>query len=187
MKVLSAFMGVKIAVIGTHCTGKTKLCSQLRDYLKSKGHKVDFVSEVVRGCPHPVNEKTSIKAQEWVILKQIEEENKKKDSDFLVCDRSVFDTYAYLYKVLNNDHKELFSYVLEHLKTYDVLFLTEIDESVDLKEDGFRSTDPQFRRDVDRIINNKLEVLKPYFDAHNIKVVKISSFEDIKKFIDSNY
>ena len=71
-------MGVKVAVIGTHCTGKTKLCSQLVEFLKSKGRSVVFVPEMVRKCPLPVNEKTSVKAQEWIVLNQIEEEKKAK-------------------------------------------------------------------------------------------------------------
>ncbi len=176
-------MGVKIAIIGTHCTGKTTLMKQLVDYLKSKGKKADFVKEVVRDCPFPVNEKTTVKAQDWIIKKQIEEENKKTGYEFLVCDRSVLDCYAYLFNLLKTDHKELYSDVLDQLKTYDVLFLTKIKDDK-IEADGFRSTDQQFRIDIERIMNNKIEVMMPFFNMSNVKIIKINSFDDIKNYVE---
>ncbi len=180
-------MGIKIAIMGTHSTGKTTFTQQLAEYLKFKGKKVEAITEIARKCPFPIHENTTLKAQDWIIKTQIDEENKKSNYDFLVCDRSVFDDYAYLYYALKADHKEIYSDVLDHMKTYDVLFLTKSKEDSKAEDDGFRSTSDEFRIEIERIIYNKLEVMKPFFDMSNIKIIKVDSFEDIKKFVDENY
>ena len=86
----------KIAFVGTHGTGKTTLAHELVSKLKREGIDVGFLGEIARKCPLPINEQTSKKSQIWIILSQIireiEEEGK---SDFLICDRSVLDSYCY--------------------------------------------------------------------------------------------
>ena len=87
---------IKIAIIGTHCTGKTTMCKELMKYLKECGFKVNMIGEVVRDCPYPVNEGGGVKSQRWMINEQIKREKQNEDCDFLICDRSVLDNYIYL-------------------------------------------------------------------------------------------
>jgi len=104
--------------------------------------------------------------------------------DTVVCDRSVLDNYAYLVYT-EGENKEFYEKVLNHLKTYDILFVTSIDDNK-MESDGFRSTNPEFRQGVQNIIFSKIEELPGFFKENGIKVVDIGSFEDIKNELDKN-
>ncbi|HEY6552566.1 MAG TPA: hypothetical protein VI669_04385, partial [Vicinamibacteria bacterium] len=65
---------MKVAFIGTHCVGKTTLCYDLAAILKRRDVSVDMVKEVARSSPLPVNQKTSLEAQTWILTTQIAEE-----------------------------------------------------------------------------------------------------------------
>jgi len=169
----------KIAVIGTHSTGKSVLCNKLCSYLKDLGFKVNIVSELARKCPFPLNESSTVEAQRWILLNQIEEENNNKDCDFLVCDRSVLDNYIYLFNILGKDHEGLHDAMIKHLETYDVLFLASI-KSEDIPKDGFRSVSKEFRLRINDLLINKIHSLSSFLTENNINLVKIRSFEDIK-------
>ncbi|MFH1607709.1 MAG: AAA family ATPase [archaeon] len=87
---------MKIAFIGTHGTGKTTLAHELTSKLKKKGSDVDFLGEIVRKCPFPINENTTKKSQIWIILNQIIKEMETEERcKVLVSDRSVLDGYCY--------------------------------------------------------------------------------------------
>ena len=88
---------VKLAFIGTHGVGKTTLCFDLGAVLKKRGLHVDLVKEVARLSPLPINRKTSLEAQMWILTTQIAEEIRSAaHHEVVVCDRSVLDNYAYL-------------------------------------------------------------------------------------------
>jgi nicotinamide riboside kinase len=175
-------MSTKIAVIGSHSTGKTSLANKLLDYLSAKGADVAFIPEIVRECPFPVNEDTTIQAQEWVLRTQINREKALENHSFIVCDRSVLDNYMYLFRRLLNDHSELHSTMIEHLSTYDYLFLTRICEEK-IPEDGFRSTNSMFREDIEVALLEKVNELKPMFAKNNVKFHSITSFDEIKAVV----
>ena len=65
---------VKVAFIGTHGVGKTTLCYDLAGALKRQGVHVDMVKEVARLSPLPINRKTSLEAQTWILMTQVAEE-----------------------------------------------------------------------------------------------------------------
>jgi nicotinamide riboside kinase len=173
---------MKIAFIGTHATGKTTLSYQLVGYLKEKGFNVGHVHEIVRDCPFPVNEATNLIAQRWVIFNQITNEDMamlKHNSEHLVCDRSVLDNYAYLCNALKKDHQILKSLALDHMATYDLLFLVPINNEY-LKNDGFRSVDKEFQTAIDRIIRSLLEENSDFFKKNNVALSEVRSFEEVK-------
>src|SRR3989338_6251964 len=107
----------KIAFVGTHGTGKTTLAHELVSKLKREGIDAGFLGEIARKCQLPINEQTSKKSQIWIILSQIireiEEEGK---SDFLICDRSVLDSYCY-YANKFGLSKTIEPLVVEHMRT----------------------------------------------------------------------
>ena len=170
---------MKIAIIGTHATGKTELCKQLAGYFHEKGVTFTLITEVARKCPFPINEDTSLKAQEWIIAHQIKEEQ-AADTDVILTDRSVLDNYVYLYMKLGEDHEALKSLMLNHLKTYDFLFLTTI-QSPKIIDDGFRSTNNEYQREIDEIINKKIHDLENFLKENNVEVIPIKNFNDIIK------
>src|SRR5574340_1090917 len=88
---------IKIAFIGTHGVGKTTLCYDVGAALKKRGLHVDMVKEVARLSPLPINRKTSLEAQTWILATQVAEEIRSASlHDIVICDRSALDNYAYL-------------------------------------------------------------------------------------------
>src|SRR5258706_8048942 len=88
---------MKVAFIGTHGVGKTTLCYDLAALLKRRGLNVDVVKEVARLSPLPINRKTSLAAQTWILMTQVAEEIRSASQhQVVICDRSVLDNYAYM-------------------------------------------------------------------------------------------
>lgn len=133
----------KIAFVGSHGVGKTTLCYGLAARLKASDISLDVVGEVARRCPLPINRKTTLDAQSWILHTQIAEEILASARyEVVICDRSVLDNFVYL--LLSSGPQPLFRSLVESwLDTYDLLVKVPI--LSDLKPDGLRSTDPAFR------------------------------------------
>lgn len=167
----------KIAFIGTHGVGKTTLAHGLVSELKKKGMDADFLGEIARKCPFPINEQASKNSQIWIILSQIireiEEEGK---SDFLVCDRSVLDGYCY-YVDRFGVSEAIEPIVLEHIKTYSHLIKLPIRQGF-LNEDKIRSVDSNFQKRIEAMMNKLLkrfEIKYINFEDYSISDDKIIS------------
>jgi nicotinamide riboside kinase len=146
---------VKLAFIGTHGVGKTTLCYDLGAVLKKRGLHVDLVKEVARLSPLPINRKTSIEAQMWILTTQIAEEIRSAaHHEVVVCDRSVLDNYAYLVFAAGRQ-RWLEPLVNRWMKSYDLLFKVPI--SGDASPDGIRDTDEFFMRQIDRLVDELVE------------------------------
>ena len=139
---------MKIALIGTHGTGKTTLAHELVAQLKKMGRNAEFLGEIARMCPLPINEELTKNSAEWIIYSQhIKEMELEPKCEMLVCDRSVFDGYVY-YNHRFGDDKMLEDFVREKIKWYDLLFRIPMNNGY-LKYDGKRSTNPQFQKEID--------------------------------------
>ena len=138
---------MKIAFIGTHGVGKTTLCYDLAAALKRRGLDVDIVKEVARLSPLPINRKTSLEAQTWILMTQIAEEIRSASQNrVVVCDRSVLDNYAYM--VLACGRQRPIERFVDHwMRTYDLLFKVPIVGPP--SADGVRDTDEFFMRAID--------------------------------------
>ena len=146
---------VKLAFIGTHGVGKTTLCYDLGAVLKKRGLHVDLVKEVARLSPLPINRKTSLEAQMWILTTQIAEEIRSAaHHEVVVCDRSVLDNYAYLVFAAGRQ-RWLEPLVNRWMKSYDLLFKVPI--SGDASPDGIRDTDEFFMRQIDRLVDELVE------------------------------
>jgi nicotinamide riboside kinase len=149
---------VKVAFIGTHGVGKTTLCFELAGSLKRRGLHVDVVKEVARLSPLPVNRKTSLDAQTWILMTQVSEEIRSASGhEVVVCDRSVLDNYAYMVLACGRQ-KALEAFVFHWMKSYDLLFKVPI--SGEAPVDGFRDTDLFFMRSIDELVDNLLQERK---------------------------
>jgi len=149
---------VKIAFIGTHGVGKTTLCYDLAGVLKRGGVSVDMVKEVARLSPLPINRKTSLDAQTWILMTQVAEEIRSKAyNDVVVCDRSALDNYAYM--VLACGRQRPFERFVAHwMKSYDLLFKVPISGAA--SADGIRDTDEFFMRSIDTLVDKLLAEMK---------------------------
>ncbi len=144
----------KIAFIGTHGVGKTTLCYGLAARLKARDLSLDVVDEVARRCPLPINQRTTVEAQAWILHTQIADELVASSrGDAVLCDRSVLDNYVYLL-IATGRQPGLEALIDSWLPSYDLLFRVPIIE--DPKADGLRSTDPGFQRAVDERLDAEL-------------------------------
>ncbi len=145
---------MKLAFIGTHGVGKTTLCYDLASVLKRQGINVDMVKEVARLSPLPINRKTSLEAQMWILTTQMAEEIRSgSQHDVVVCDRSVLDNYAYMTFACGRQ-KPIERFVDYWMKTYDLLFKVPISGSA--AADGVRDTDEFFMRNIDALVDTLL-------------------------------
>jgi nicotinamide riboside kinase len=149
---------VKVAFIGTHGVGKTALCYDLAGMLKRGGVSVDMVKEVARLSPLPINRKTSLDAQTWILMTQVAEEIRSKAyHDVVVCDRSALDNYAYM--VLACGRQRPFERFVAHwMKSYDLLFKVPISGAA--SADGIRDTDEFFMRSIDTLVDKLLSEMR---------------------------
>lgn len=149
---------MKVAFIGTHGVGKTTLCYDLAGVLKRGGVSVDMVKEVARLSPLPINRKTSLDAQTWILMTQVAEEIRSGSfNEVVVCDRSALDNYAYM--VLACGRQRPFERFVGHwMKTYDLLFKVPISGAA--SADGIRDTDEFFMRSIDTLVDKLLGEMK---------------------------
>lgn len=142
---------MKIALIGSHGTGKTTLCYDLAARLKRQDLSVEIVREVARRCPLPLNRQTTLAAQQWILHQQIADEIAATDQYRIVlCDRSILDNYAYLVARLG-PRDELEPLVAEWLRSYDGLFKVPVLQPP--RFDGTRDLSEAFQAGIDGTID----------------------------------
>jgi nicotinamide riboside kinase len=145
----------KLAFIGSHGVGKTTLCYGLAARLKARDVSLEIVHEVVRQCPLPINEQTSLAAQAWILHTQIAAEILAAERyPVVLCDRSVLDNYVYMMLAAGRQ-KALGTMVDAWLDSYDLLVLAPIVD--DPSPDGLRATDPSFQRAVEDGVRRELQ------------------------------
>ncbi len=153
---------MKLAFIGTHGVGKTTLCFDLAAALKRQNINVDMVKEVARLSPLPINRKTSLDAQTWILMTQVAEEIRSAaHHEVVVCDRAVLDNYAYL-SFSCGRQKAIERFVDHWMKTYTLLFKVPI--SGEATADGVRDTDEFFMRQIDQLVDSLLVEKKIPFE-----------------------
>ncbi len=154
---------MKIAFIGAHGVGKTTLCYDLASALKRKGANVDVVKEVARLSPLPINRKTSLEAQTWILTTQVAEEIRSSSgAPVVVCDRSVLDNYAYMVLACGRQ-RPIERFVDWWMKSYDLLFKVPL--SGEAAADGIRDTDEFFIRSIDQLVDSLLAEKKIRYEA----------------------
>ena len=154
---------MKIAIIGTHSTGKTTLINKLAEKINNQGFKTAILFELSRKCPYPVNEKTSYKAQTWIQNQHLKQENNINHHDkILICDRATIDNFAYFEQAVPKKNiKNWEARAVDHMKSYDLVLKTR-KLNIQAKNDGFRTTDEEFRTKID-------EKIKKLIKKHKIK------------------
>ncbi|MBW3022902.1 ATP-binding protein, partial [Candidatus Woesearchaeota archaeon] len=135
---------MKIALIGTHGTGKTTLLFSIAAELKKLGIDVGIVNEAARKCPLPINRNCTFESQLWIMTAQITEELETlQNYAHVFCDRSVLDAYVYSI-VTKCEHPLLEKIADTWIKTYDYLFKLPV--LYKLHADKLRNTDKKFQQ-----------------------------------------
>ena len=166
---------LKIAIVGTHGTGKTTLAYKLVTEAKQRGKNAQICNELARTSPFPLNEKANLDGCLWLVSKQINEElsAKAQGCEILVCDRSVMDMIAYV--PLNLAHGEIYthlhSFCLRWFKTYDKIFWVHPTSTIGLVDDGIRALDPKYQKKIHQRFQ---DVIGYAIGNPRVKVIKSS-------------
>jgi hypothetical protein len=152
---------MKIALIGSHGVGKTTLCFELAAALKRRNIDLDMVREVARRCPLPINQATTVAAQEWILHTQVAWEiEARAGHETVLCDRSVLDNYCYLVHAAGTIRA--WEHFLDYwMATYDLLVHVPI--STHPAFDGVRAVDPGFQEMIEILLEGMVAArgLKP--------------------------
>lgn len=156
-------MTKKIAIIGTHSTGKTTLSYMLAAHYKKQGKNVKIIQEVARSCPYPLNENMTQEACLWIYHEHMKKELEAiQKFDTVICDRSAFDSFIYAETTKCLDFESYYmnysrNAASEWMLTYDkIIYITP--ESKNPVDDGVRSVDKSFQISVNEIFH--YEVIK---------------------------
>ncbi len=156
---------MKIAIIGTHGSGKTTLALNLIDQLSKKHPNISigFLQEVAGRCPLKIN-RGGLQSQIWIIQKQIVDEIELEQKyDIVVCDRSILDAYVYTRDVCTFYKLQMPEWIeklLEyHIESYDYIFKTRLNPNY-LVKDNIRSTGMQWQEIIEGLFTQILQEKK---------------------------
>lgn len=170
---------MKIALTGAHGTGKSTLAKVLKEEI-NKAHLIASITpEVPRLICAIVNDKEYFRRENNSLLKQsliligqlIIEEQSKKNVNIQICDRTLFDHWAYslsLFRkeIQEGDYIEIYEkFISDHCKSYDKIFYLPIEFKP--LDDGIRESDENFQFEIDNLI---VEL----YNKHDIQYQKIT-------------
>lgn len=150
---------MKIAVTSTQNMGKSTF---IQDFLnKWPMYKTPEKSyrDIVKEKNLKINEEADEETQRILLNSLVDQAIESSNEEFVIQDRCVLDNLAYTLrlnaygKVSDKFVEEVREIVQNTLKLYDVLFFFPISKFNDIPivADGFRSTDPMFRNEIDAI------------------------------------
>ena len=161
----------KIAVAGTHSTGKSTFLASVRAALESRGTHVEFVhySAVdAQSRGFPILAKHTFGSTAWLMARAIElEEEAALKAEAILIDRPVSDAFGYLLAALRHTGRTLKAGQYERLDAicaawageYDLVFLTRLDPTIPLGPG--RDQDAAFRSEASRAIAEVIDRLFP--------------------------
>lgn len=158
---------MKIALIGSHGTGKTTAVHELISILKKNSFDAGYLEETVRSCPFPINDNATEESQKWIFYEHFARELEfGRKSEILVCDRSLLDIYAYYYRKFGRN-KAMEELVKENIGSYSLLFYFPLGKFNNrLSTDGVRSVDIKFQKEIDVLVANLLKEFNPVYSVY---------------------
>ena len=179
---------MKIAIIGTHCSGKTTLIDML--YGIPELHEYSFFEEPVREVSRSrfkINKESDEAAQLAMLACHL----RNLAFDNFVSDRSILDLYVYcttLPKVTQSTKDFIFKKVIDNIDRYDYLFWCAPEFS--MAGDGFRETDDAWQKQIESSFKVAYDYLKTHDTLKHCKIIRLTGetpqrFEQVKQLIGS--
>jgi thymidylate kinase len=152
---------MKIAIIGTHCNGKTTLIEEFLKrwpmYKKPAKTYRDFLNDK----KIKINQKGTKESQRAILDALIDEVQTACGSgdEFLIFDRCVLDNLVYSLwlnakgKVDDNFIMDCKFLVSETIKLFDIIFYIPLREEIKLEKRKHRDIDPVYREEIDNIFS----------------------------------
>ena len=155
---------MKIAIIGAQGVGKTTLAQQInKDYPLFK--ILPEAARLAQEAGYSLDHTATVETEIWLINKQIELES--TDGNW-VADRCGIDLLAYIEHLFSRE-LDLIEFAVKTLtprfNNYDLIIYLPSGEFA-IKDDGVRTTDIKFQKDIDQQIRDILE-------KHQIPFIKI--------------
>jgi len=161
----------KIAVAGTHSTGKTTFLSTLQGDLESAGYTVARVADLGLGASQtgfPILQHHTHESTLWIITRGISLELEAGlRAHVVLVDRPVPDALGYYHAALTyradtcppGYRDYLYRLARNHAATYDLIFKTRLDETIPLGDNKPRDTDHRYRVIADFAVSDVLQDL----------------------------
>lgn len=170
---------MKIALTGAHGTGKSTLAIFLKAEINKLSKTASITPEVPRMICETVNDKeyfrrgrNSLLKQSLILLGQLViEEQFRKNGEIQICDRTLFDHWAYSLNLFGTEIKEghyteiYEKFISQHCKSYDKIFYLPIEFKP--LDDGTREGDELFQVEIDTLITG-------LYKKHNISYQTIT-------------
>jgi hypothetical protein len=155
---------MKIAVAGTHSTGKTIFLTRLRHLLETAGYHVASVGDLAgaaRDHGFPILREQTVTSTLWIMTMGIAAElSAGRRADVVLVDRPITDALAY-HAAAHAWRGEpvdpaaaafLTDLARHHAASYQLIYRAVLDPTMGIKDDGHRDLDPDYRLLVDRAI-----------------------------------
>jgi predicted ATPase len=161
----------KIAVAGSHSTGKSTFVERLQAAMEPLRLRIGVVHDSAaraRDIGFPILSQHTFESTAWLIAEAIRMEAESSlVSDVILVDRPVPDALGYLLAALRHTNRTLEPGRYERLETqcrawigeYDLIFVTELDSAVPIGPD--RDNDEAFRIGAEKAIHEILDEMAP--------------------------
>jgi nicotinamide riboside kinase len=141
----------RIAIIGTHCSGKTTICHELSSVFRKKNINIGVCEEVARKSWFVGRKIVQPESEVELLGMQVTEEMRAiLNYDVVLCDRSVIDIVVYS-RVFFSDKsnpkdlsmlKSIEAFTQSYVQTYDIIFKTTNHYDPLLTADKLRPIEP---------------------------------------------
>ena len=173
-------MALKLAIAGSHSTGKTSLLQIIELRLRNKGYLVTRISDLAveaRNRGFPILREHTFASTLWIMTRGITLELEAElSADIVLVDRPVPDAMGYLFAALKHRNSRLTEseeaylrmLVRQHAATYGRIFKTTIDHRKPIDTNKIRDMDPIFRNEVDKALEQVFSQWEIPFESLNI-------------------